>query len=99
MVVRSLLPHVFMQLSHILHYTTLQKFATRVSGTVLEKIKIISSFVVLLSNIRRLFIGIIDSSGFKLSTNASQYYNDKVKPTQEEISKIINWDRGTISDR
>jgi hypothetical protein len=34
MVVRSLLPHVFMQLSHILHYTTLQKFAARVSGTI-----------------------------------------------------------------
>jgi hypothetical protein len=65
---------IFMKLSHIPHYTTLQKFAARVSGTMLEKI--ISSFVVLLSNIRRLFIG-IDSSGFKLS-NASQYYTDKV---------------------
>jgi hypothetical protein len=66
---------MFMQLSHIPHYTTLQKFAARISGTMLEKI--ISSFVVLLSNTRRLFIGIIDSSGFKLS-NASQYYTDKV---------------------
>jgi hypothetical protein len=57
---------MFMQLSNTPHYTTLQKFAARVSGTILEKI--ISSFVVLLlSNIRRLFIGIIDSSGFKLS--------------------------------
>jgi hypothetical protein len=66
---------MFMQLSHIPHYTTLQKFAARISGAILERI--ISSFVVLLSNIRRLFIGIIDSSGFKLS-NASQYYTDKV---------------------
>jgi hypothetical protein len=56
---------MFMQLSSIAHYTTLQKFAARVSGTMLEKIKIISSFVVLLSNIRRLFIG-IDPSGFKV---------------------------------
>ena len=36
---------MFMQLSNIPHYTTLQKFAARVSGTILEKI--ISSFVVL----------------------------------------------------
>jgi hypothetical protein len=62
------------QLSHIPHYTTLQKFAATVSGTILERI--ISSFILLLGNIRRLFIG-IDSSGFKLS-NASQYYKDKV---------------------
>jgi hypothetical protein len=62
------------QLSHIPHYTTLQKFAATVSGTILERI--ISSFIMLLSNIRRLFIG-IDSSGFK-TTNASQYYTDKV---------------------
>ena len=62
---------MFMQLSHIPHYTTLQKFAARVSGTMLEKI--ISSFVVLLSNIRRLFIGIIDSSGFKLTIYLSIY--------------------------
>ena len=66
---------MFMQLSHIPHYTTLQKFAAaRISGTILGRI--ISSFILLLSNIRRLFIG-IDSSGFKLS-NASQYYTDKV---------------------
>jgi hypothetical protein len=51
------------QLSHIPHYTngTLQKFAATISGTVLGRI--ISSFTLLLSNIRRLFIG-IDSSGF-----------------------------------
>ena len=60
-----------LQLSRIPHYTTLQKFAARISGTLLERI--ISSFIILLlSNIKRLVIG-IDSSGFKLS-NASQYY-------------------------
>ncbi|HEY6882705.1 MAG TPA: hypothetical protein VI278_01565, partial [Nitrososphaeraceae archaeon] len=31
-------PRMFMQLSNIPHYTTLQKFAARVSGTILEKI-------------------------------------------------------------
>ena len=67
---------MFLQLSHIPHYTTLQKFAARVSGTILGRI--ISSFILLLNYIkRRLFIG-IDSSGFKLS-NASQYYADKAK--------------------
>jgi hypothetical protein len=64
---------MFLQLSHIPHYTTLQKFAARINGTLLEKI--ISSFILLLSNIRRLFIG-IDSTGFKI-THASQYYTER----------------------
>jgi hypothetical protein len=34
---------IFLQLSHIPHYTTLQKFAARINGTLLEKI--ISSFI------------------------------------------------------
>jgi hypothetical protein len=59
--------------------------------------KIISSFVVLLSNIRRLFIVIIDSSGFKLSIQCFPILYRQTKPTQE-ISKIINWGRGTMSD-
>jgi hypothetical protein len=61
---------IFPQLSHIPHYTTVQKFAARVSGTILGRI--ISSFMLLLCNIRRLFIG-IDSTGFKI-THASQYF-------------------------
>src|SRR5436190_12663532 len=64
---------MFMQLSHIPHYTTLQKFAARVSDTILGRI--ISSFMLLLCNIRRLFIG-IDSTGFKI-THASQYYTER----------------------
>jgi hypothetical protein len=52
----------FLQLSHIPHYTTLQKFAARINGTLLKKI--ISSFILLLTNIRKIFTG-IDSSGFK----------------------------------
>jgi hypothetical protein len=65
---------MFMQLSNIPHYNTLQKFA-RVSGTILEKI--ISSFILLLTNIRKIFTG-IDSSGFK-STHSSQCYAERTR--------------------
>jgi len=64
-----------LQLSHIPHYTTLQKFAARINGTILAKI--LSSFILLLNYVNSLFIG-IDSSGFKVS-NASQYYTDQAK--------------------
>jgi len=40
---------MFLQLSHIPHFTTLQKFTERISGTLLEKI-IISSFIILTKN-------------------------------------------------
>ena len=63
---------MFLQLSHIPHYTTLQKFSCKINGTLL---KIISSFILLISNIRRIFAG-IDSTGFKI-TNASQYYTER----------------------
>jgi hypothetical protein len=76
-----------MQLSHIPHYTTFQKFAAaRISGIILRRI--ISSFILLLSNIRRLFI-VMDSSGFKLS-NTSQYYTDKVN-LHEKYLKLSTW--------
>ena len=64
---------IFLQLSHIPHYTTLQKFSCRINGTLLEKI--ISSFILLISNTRRIFAG-IDSTGFKI-TRASQYYTER----------------------
>jgi hypothetical protein len=64
---------IFLQLSHIPHYTTLQKFSSRINGTLLEKI--ISSFILLLTNIRKIFTG-IDSTGFKI-THASQYYTER----------------------
>src|SRR5437016_10852192 len=63
----------FLQLSHIPHYTTLQKFAARINGTLLEKI--ISSFILLLTNFRKIFAG-IDSTGFKIN-HASQYYTER----------------------
>ena len=72
---------MFLQLSHIPHYTTLQKFSSRINGTLLERI--ISSFVLLIGSIRRrLFIG-IDSTGFKI-THASQYYTDQTGLRKEE---------------
>ena len=74
---------MFLQLSHIPHYTTLQKFAARVSGTILGRI--ISSFMLLLCNIRRLFIG-IDSTGFKI-THASQYYTERTG-TRRKYAKL-----------
>jgi hypothetical protein len=63
-----------LQLSRIPHFTTLQKFTERISGTILEKI--ISSFIIF-TNIGQLFVG-IDSSGFK-ATHASQYYAERAK--------------------
>lgn len=63
---------MFLQLSHVPHFTTLQKFTERVNGTMLERI--ISSFIVL-TNTRQIFVG-VDSSGFK-ATHASQYYTQK----------------------
>jgi hypothetical protein len=71
------------QLSHIPHYTNtpLQKFASTICGTIFERI--ISSFILLPSNIRRLFIS-IDSSGFKLS-NIWQYCTDKVNLSRKYL--------------
>ncbi|MGA8080894.1 MAG: hypothetical protein WB988_03460, partial [Candidatus Nitrosopolaris sp.] len=63
---------MFLQLSHIPHYTTLQKFSSRINGTLL---KILSSFILLLTNIRKIFTG-LDSTGFKI-THASQYYTER----------------------
>ena len=52
---------IFLQLSHIPHFTTLQKFTERISGTLLEKI--VSSFMTL-TEIRQVFVR-IDSCGLK----------------------------------
>ena len=68
---------IVLQLSHIPHFTTLQKFTERISGTLLGKI--ISSFIIL-TKIGQLFIG-IDSSGFK-ATHASQDDTERAKLTR-----------------
>ena len=80
---------MFLQLSHIPHYTTLQKFAARISGTILAKI--ISSFILLLELCQSLFIG-IDSSGFKVLSNASQYYTDQAKLRKKYLKSSLSAD-------
>ena len=52
---------LFLGLSSIPHFTTLQKFTDRVNNTLFEKI--ISSFIVI-SGTKHIFVG-IDSTGFK----------------------------------
>jgi len=75
---------VFLQLDRLPHYTTLQKFAARMNGTLLYRI--ISSFI-LLTKIRRLFVG-IDASGFR-SNNASSYYTDRAGIRKKYIKLSI----------
>jgi len=65
---------LFLQLSKIPHYTTLQKFTDRINIMMLGKI--LSSFI-LLTGTRHIFTG-IDSTGFKI-THASEYYTTRAK--------------------
>ena len=65
---------LFLQLSRIPHYTTLQKFTDRINIMILGKI--ISSFIIFTST-RHIFTG-IDSTGFKV-THASEYYTNRAK--------------------
>ena len=64
---------LFLGLSRIPHFTTLQKFTDRINNSLLEKI--ISSFIVI-SGTKHIFAG-IDSTGFKKITHASQYYTER----------------------
>jgi hypothetical protein len=66
---------IFLKISRIPHFTTLQEFIDRITGTVLQRM--ISSFIValFLINVNHIFFG-IDSSGFK-STHSSQYYTER----------------------
>jgi hypothetical protein len=74
---------MFLNLSRIPHFTTLQKFTNRITGTILERI--ISSFI-LLTTVKRIFLG-IDSSGFKPS-HASQYYTERSGLRKKWIKKL-----------
>ncbi|HKG41749.1 MAG TPA: IS5 family transposase [Nitrososphaeraceae archaeon] len=65
---------MFLQLTRIPHFTTLQKFTDRINNGLLGKI--ISSFIIF-TGTRHIFVG-VDSSGFKV-THASQYYTERVK--------------------
>jgi len=76
-----------LQLSHVPHFKTLQKFTERISGTLLDKI--ISSFIIL-TKTGQLFVG-IDSSGFK-ATHASQYYTERIKLRRKYIKLSLTAD-------
>jgi hypothetical protein len=65
---------MFLQMSRIPHFTTLQKFSDRIMGTILQAM--ISSFIARI-NVNHIFFG-IDSSGFK-STHSSQYYTERTR--------------------
>src|SRR5437763_11760778 len=65
---------LFLRLSRVPHFTTLQKFTDRIKNSLLEKI--ISSFIVI-SGTKHIFVG-IDSTGFKI-THASQYYTERTR--------------------
>jgi hypothetical protein len=63
----------YLGLSKLLHYTTLQKAAARLEGTILHKI--LSEFV-LYKKVRLVLAG-IDGTGFSHST-ASYYYTKRI---------------------
>jgi Transposase DDE domain len=78
---------MLLKLSRIPHFTTLQKFTDRITGTILERI--ISSFILLIT-IKQIFFG-IDSSGFKPS-HASQYYTERSRLRKKWIKLSIGAD-------
>ena len=69
---------MFMQL--VPYYTTLQKFASRINGTLMYRMA--SSFM-LPTKIRKLFVG-MNASGFRPS-NASSYYTDRARIRKKYI--------------
>jgi len=75
---------MFLKMSRIPHFTTLQKFSDRIAVTILQGM--ISSFIALLINVNHIFFG-IDSSGFK-STHSSQYYTERAKIRKRNWIKL-----------
>ena len=71
-------PRMFMQL--VPYYTTLQKFASRINGTLLYRM---TSSSMLPAKIRKLFVG-MDASGFR-SGNASSCYTDRARIRKKYI--------------
>jgi hypothetical protein len=78
---------MFLQLSKLPHFTTLQKFADRIAGTLLERI--ISQFI-FLTGIKQVFLG-IDSSGFK-PTHASHYYTERTNLRRKWVKLSVGGD-------
>jgi hypothetical protein len=77
----------FLQLFHIPHFTTLQKFAARINGTLLEKR--ISSFILLLTNIRKILTGI--DSTFKITNSCFTVLLYLTNRIEKKICEIIYW--------
>ncbi|MGB8033155.1 MAG: hypothetical protein WCF03_04960 [Nitrososphaeraceae archaeon] len=74
---------IFLQLSKLPYFSTLQKFADRINNVMLGKI--ISSFVVLTGTGRiHIFWYTIDSTGFSI-TRASKYYAERAKLREGNI--------------
>jgi len=78
---------MFLQLSKIPHFSTLQKFTDRINGTILERI--IASFIILIT-VRQIFLG-IDSTGFK-PTHASHYYTERAKLRRKWVKLSVGAD-------
>jgi hypothetical protein len=74
---------LFLQLSKIPHYTTLQKFTDGINIMLLGKI--ISSFI-LFTGTRHIFAA-IDSTGFKV-THASDHYTSRAKLRRKKYAKL-----------
>jgi hypothetical protein len=74
---------LFLQLSKIPHYTTLQKFTDRINIMILGKI--ISSFIIF-TGTRHIFTS-IDATGFKI-TYASEYYTNRAKLRRKKYAKL-----------
>jgi hypothetical protein len=79
---------MFLKISRIPHFTTLQKFMDRIAGTFLQRM--ISSFIIIIGKVNHIFFG-IDSSGFK-STHSSQYYTERAKLRKKWIKLSIGAD-------
>ncbi|MGA9169846.1 MAG: hypothetical protein WBZ20_06850 [Nitrososphaeraceae archaeon] len=76
---------IFLQLSKLPYFSTLQKFADRINNVMFGKI--ISSFVVL-TGTRRIHIFVsIDSTGFNI-TRASKYYAERAKLRRRKYAKL-----------
>ena len=75
----------FLRLSHIPHFTTLQKFTERISGTLLEKV--MSSFIILtkMTTIRwNRFIWIQSNLHFSVLCRKSKAEEKKEEEEEEE---------------
>jgi hypothetical protein len=81
-----MLSEIFINLSEIPHFTTLQKFADRIAGTVLERV--IANFILPIE-VGQIFLA-TDSTGFK-PTNA--YSTTPTEPRWGKVRQTVYWSR------